>query len=60
MSKIIIIEDEITIREELKIFLCRYGYEVVAPDDFNNIIEYVKGENPSLILLDINLPIFDG
>ncbi len=60
MTKIMIIEDEITIREELKIFLNRYGYEVVAPDDFNNSIDYVKSENPSLILLDINLPIFDG
>ena len=31
-----------------------------APMDFNNIIEYVENENANLILLDINLPVFDG
>ena len=60
MNKIIIIEDEKTIRNELKIFLSRYGYEVEAPEKFENIIEYVKRLNPNIILLDINLPIFDG
>ena len=60
MSKIMIVEDEVTIREELEIFLTRYGYEVLVPDDFSNIIDYVKSKNPNLILLDINLPIFDG
>lgn len=60
MNKIIIIEDEKTIRDELKIFLSRYGYEIEAPEKFENIIDYVKNLNPNLILLDINLPIFDG
>lgn len=31
-----------------------------APIEFNNIIQYVEKENASLILLDINLPEFDG
>ena len=30
------------------------------PEDFNNIINYIFEENPDLILLDINLPVFDG
>lgn len=60
MSKIIIIEDTETIREELKTFLEKYGYEVIAPTDFENIIDYTIGEEPDLILLDINLPVFDG
>lgn len=60
MTKIMIIEDDITIREELKIFLNRYGYEISAPNEFQNIIDLIKGEAPNLILLDINLPIFDG
>ncbi|AEB75146.1 two component transcriptional regulator, winged helix family [Clostridium botulinum BKT015925] len=55
-----IIEDANTIREELKTFLIRYGYEVEAPCKFNNIIEYIKTNIPDLILLDINLPEFDG
>ena len=60
MSKIVIIEDTETIREELKTFLTKYGYEAVAPSNFQNIIEYTLGEEPDLILLDINLPVFDG
>ena len=60
MSKIIIIEDTETIREELKTFLMRYGYEVVTPTNFENIIHDTLMEQPDLILLDINLPVFDG
>jgi len=60
MKKIIIIEDDEIIREELQNFLKRYGYEVKAPVDFNNIIQYIENENANLILLDINLPVFDG
>lgn len=60
MEKIIIIEDEEIIREELKNFLGRYGYEVVAPASFDNVVEFIIQENANLVLLDINLPVFDG
>ncbi|HHD2753636.1 TPA: response regulator transcription factor [Clostridium perfringens] len=60
MKKILIIEDTDTIREELTKLLTRYGYEVLAPTDFENILEYVKENNADLVLLDINLPYFDG
>ena len=60
MNKVFIVEDEKTIRDELSIFLSRYGYEVEAPESFENIIEDIKKSNSDLILLDINLPIFDG
>lgn len=60
MSKIVIIEDTETIREELKTFLITYGFEVIAPANFENIIQETLKETPDLILLDINLPIFDG
>lgn len=60
MKKIILIEDDEIIREELQNFFIKYGYEVKAPTDFNHIIEYIEIENADLILLDINLPVFDG
>lgn len=60
MEKIIIIEDDDVIREELKNFLQKYGYDVKTPVEFNNIVKYVESENASLILLDINLPVYDG
>lgn len=60
MAKIVIIEDTETIREELETFLTRYDYDVFAPTDFENIIDDTLIEEPDLILLDINLPVFDG
>lgn len=60
MEKIIIIEDEEIIREELKNFLGRYGYEIVAPTYFDNVVKFIIQENANLVLLDINLPVFDG
>ncbi|NFQ67769.1 response regulator [Clostridium sporogenes] len=60
MKKILIIEDDEVIREELQNFLIKYGYEVKAPINLNNIIKYVENEHANLILLDINLPLYDG
>ncbi|MDZ7548729.1 response regulator, partial [Clostridium perfringens] len=60
MYKIVIVEDSESIREELKTYLERYGYDVEAPDSFENIIEYIDNSNANLILLDINLPLYDG
>ena len=60
MKKILIIEDDEAIRNELKTFLCRYNYDALVVEKFENIIEEIKKENADLILLDINLLIFDG
>ncbi|MBU3107299.1 response regulator transcription factor [Clostridium gasigenes] len=60
MDKIIIIEDTEAIREELQTFLTRYGYEVEALSSFENVIEDIEKSNANLMLLDINLPVFDG
>ncbi|WP_297134957.1 response regulator transcription factor [Terrisporobacter sp.] len=60
MEKIIIIEDDEIIREELENFLSKYGYEIVAPTFFDNVVQFILNENANLVLLDINLPIFDG
>lgn len=56
MYKILIIEDDIEIREELKILLQNSGYEVNAITDFNNVENQVFEIDSHLILLDINLP----
>lgn len=60
MFKITIIEDDEVIREELKSFLENYGYMVKAPVNFKNILNFVENEDSDLILLDINLPVYDG
>jgi len=60
MAKIIIVEDTVTIRDELKAFLTKYGYDVLAPTTFETVPQYVEEQQADLILLDINLPLFDG
>lgn len=60
MNKVFIIEDDVKINEQLGSFLKRYGYEVTTSFDFENIVDIALEENPKIILLDINLPVFDG
>lgn len=60
MNKIIIIEDEKVIREELKLFLEKHGYDVVAPSELDSPITFILNQKSDLILLDINLPVYDG
>lgn len=56
MKKILIIEDEELIREELASLLSNAGYLTKSVDDFNTVLRQVKESYPDLILLDINLP----
>lgn len=58
--KIIIVEDAVKLRDELSLLLQRYEYEVYAPDLSENIVEDILESNAQLLLLDINLPTYDG
>ena len=60
MKKIIIIEDELSIREELKSLLENANYQVIIIDNFNNILEQILKIECDLILLDINIPNING
>ena len=60
MYKILIVEDDKKLREELKIFLNKNGYEAKILEDFTDTINKILKAKADLILLDINLPNFDG
>ena len=60
MHKILIVEDDEKLRKELEIFLNKNGYETKILEDFSNTIEDILKEKADLVLLDINLPKFDG
>lgn len=60
MQKILIVEDDEKLRNELEIFLNNNGYEAESLKSFDNTIEDILAINPNLILLDINLPGTDG
>lgn len=60
MYKIMLIEDDPQLCDLIKENLERYGYAVVLPEHFSNIEEEFLKINPDLVLLDINLPYYDG
>ncbi len=60
MKKILIIEDDIKIRDELSLFLSRNGFECDCSDQFKDAINVILNANADLVLLDINLPHIDG
>ncbi|MPM56532.1 Response regulator protein GraR [bioreactor metagenome] len=61
MNNIIyIVEDDTSISTLLKDYVEKYGFEAVIVENFNNIMEEFDEISPSVVLLDVNLPKFDG
>ncbi|WP_010529847.1 response regulator transcription factor [Lentibacillus jeotgali] len=60
MEKIMIVEDDPKIADYLRTFIEKYGYDVLAADGFENLMDSFRRFGPDLVLLDINLPRFDG
>ena len=60
MAKIVIVEDEQTIREELASLLTQTGYSVSYLTEFQHATEDILERNPDLILMDVNLPGTNG
>ena len=58
--KILIVDDEASIRELLQLNLQRAGYEVLEAADGQQAIQLAGEQQPDLILLDIMLPGIDG
>jgi len=60
MKKILIIEDDVNLREELKILLEQNGYQASILECFENVVLDVFNSSCDLILLDIGIPGVNG
>lgn len=60
MASVFIVEDDAKIRNELTLLLRKYGYECFSSDDFANMPQVIFDCRPQLVLLDLNLPVYDG
>ena len=60
MQKILIVEDDEKLRNELETFLNNNGYQAETLKSFNHTIQDILNNNPNLLLLDVNLPNVDG
>lgn len=58
--RILIVEDDEILLREICTFLRRWGYETGSVRDFQDILADFSRYQPHLVLLDINLPFFDG
>jgi DNA-binding response OmpR family regulator len=60
MAKVLIVEDETTLRETLRYNFERAGYRVVTAADGQQALTLAAGERPDAVILDIMLPKLDG
>lgn len=59
-KKVLIVEDDANIRELLRLYLEKDGFEVHGVGDGGNALREYKKVEPDLVLLDIMLPVMDG
>ncbi len=60
MKKIMIVEDEDAICNELSELLENNNYKAIILKDFKNALNEILSSSPNLILLDINIPYING
>lgn len=58
--KIMIVEDDELLAKELCSFLTRWGYQANPVEEFRDILSEFSSLLPQLVLMDINLPYYDG
>jgi len=59
-NKVLVVDDELEIRDVLSRFLTEEGYEVIEASNGEEAIELAERENPQVILLDVMMPGMDG
>lgn len=60
MTKILLVEDEVSIRKFIKINLEREGFEVFEAGSGEEGLQVAEDKRPDIVLLDIMLPGIDG
>ena len=60
MTRVLVVEDESSLREPLVYLLRKEGYEVIEAEDGNKAVSMFKDSAPDIILLDLMLPGISG
>lgn len=58
--KIMLVEDDKKIAWLVSEHLQKYGYDVVVPANLKDVMAFFEKEIPDLVLMDVNLPFYDG
>ena len=59
-EKILIVDDDLEIRDIIRLYLSREGFQVFTAGDWQSAGSLVELEKPDLIILDVLLPELDG
>lgn len=60
MPKLMIVDDEVDVREYLKNFFKRRKIDVITAESGEEALDLIKGQQPDLILLDVKMGGIDG
>lgn len=60
MNKVLVADDEESIRILMRKILVREGYEVIETADGKEAVELARRENPHVIIMDIRMPVMNG
>lgn len=58
--KIMIVEDDLILARELQLLCVKWNFQAKYLEDFKHVDQVYCTYQPDLILLDINLPFYDG
>lgn len=59
-DRILVIDDDESIRQIVHLFLSDEGYEVIEAPNGRAALDALEDFRPSLILLDLRMPVMDG
>jgi len=60
MERILVVEDDPSVRELIELTLHQAGYEVLSTADGKSSVDMAQQEKPDLVLMDVRLPVMDG
>ena len=60
MREILLIEDDLDLSKQLSLSLEKWGFSIELIDNFSDIVKEFTEKKPSLIIMDVNLPYYDG
>ncbi|KGR75314.1 response regulator transcription factor [Ureibacillus sinduriensis] len=60
VTKVLLIEDDQSIFEMIQERFINWDMHIIGPPDFQKVMDYFIAESPQLVIIDIQLPAFDG
>jgi CheY-like chemotaxis protein len=59
-TKLVVVDDDVLIRETMRLALDHAGYYVVAVGEPGRALATIRAEKPDLVVMDLYMPGFDG